>query len=553
MLAVAAVLGPLWLALAGPAAAHATLVSSTPAEGAVLEEVPDAAELVFDEGVSLPPRGVQVYDARGEPVASTASTSGSTLTVDLPGSLADGSYVVVWRVVSADGHPVSGSLTFSIGAPSAEVVTPGEPPSSGAGVRGLLGVLQAASVAGLLLAGGLVLFGALVLRGRGTDLVAERVFAVLGPAAMVALLCTVAVAPVAALYQQGLPLADLATSAPFAWSLVRDQLLVALLVGLGLGTAVWLSRPTRTTTGRHTRGALGAAAVAVAAPALVGHTRAFTPEPLLLVTDAAHLLVGAAWFGGLVGLAIALRTVGGNPRASADLLTRFSTVAAVALGVLVATGSLQAWRIVQTWQNLFETAYGRLLMVKVGVAVLVALVAAWNRWRLLPATSTAVGHQARQRAVHAVRRAVQVEAALLVVVVAVTGFLVGASPRVTVDEPDGSTGAQSAVAGDLKVLGVMAPREAGRENRVRIQVQDASGEPVDPPRPPVVNVRSGDAGGEGVDLGVVPVENVDAGTYQADVLVPRPGTWEVQVSIAMGEFENPVVTLSFEVGDPPRR
>ena len=59
-----------------------------------------------------------MYDARGNAVESKASARDTVLTVDVPDTLAEGTYVVSWRVVSADGHPVAGALTFSVGQPS---------------------------------------------------------------------------------------------------------------------------------------------------------------------------------------------------------------------------------------------------------------------------------------------------------------------------------------------------------------------------------------------------------------------------------------------------
>ena len=69
----------------------------------------------------------------------TATSEDEVVTADLPDELADGTYVVAWRVVSADGHPISGSLTFSIGAPSETVVPPHVDSESTAGTKADLG------------------------------------------------------------------------------------------------------------------------------------------------------------------------------------------------------------------------------------------------------------------------------------------------------------------------------------------------------------------------------------------------------------------------------
>ena len=150
------------LASAAPAAAHASLVSTDPVDGTVLAESPGQATLTFDERVSLPPDGVQVFDADGKPVTSPASASDVLVTVDLPDQLGDGTYVVVWRVVSADGHPVAGSLTFSVGTPSITVVSPKLPEPADPAVTAVLSTAQAATYIGLLLAVGLGIFAVLL-------------------------------------------------------------------------------------------------------------------------------------------------------------------------------------------------------------------------------------------------------------------------------------------------------------------------------------------------------------------------------------------------------
>jgi copper transport protein len=91
------------------------------------------------------------------------------------------------------------------------------------------------------------------------------------------------------------------------------------------------------------------------------------------------------------------------------------------------------------------------------------------------------------------------------------------------------------------VLVLMSPRREGRTTLL-VQLQDGTGEPVVTDRAPDVQLRT-----SGLDLGSVPVTSTDAGTWAADVLLPRPGTWEVQVGLRLNRFENPVTTVQFDV------
>lgn len=540
----AAALVALALVLLGgsPAAAHAELVDTDPAEGAVLETAPETVTLTFNEPVRLTSQEIAVYDATGTEVSSTAGATGTEVTVDLADAagLEDGTYVVSWNVLSGDGHPISGALTFSVGAPSAEVTAPPEPESSSAVVTVLRDVVTVASVVGLLVAAGLALFVALVLprTWAGAD-VRRRIRRLVTVAAGVGAAGAVLQVPLASVYGQGLELTDVLIA--FDAGLVANELTAAALVLVGLGLAV---RSVSDTPPDRTTGWLlvGGAVLALAGPSLVGHTRAFAPSPLLVAADVLHLLAGAVWLGGLIGLVLSLRALAGRETLAAQALARFSTIAGGLLLAVAATGTFLGWRILGSWGGLVGTSYGWLLLGKVAIALVVAGLGGWNRWRTLPAVEAAVGFGDRERAAEAVTRTVRVEAVLLVVLLGVTGVLVNQSPRPAPVTPvPGATGVGAATAGDLKVLAVMEPRRTG-SNTLLVQVQDAAGEPYDPPVRPAVELRT-----EGLDIGTVTVTPVAAGTYRAEVVVPRAGVWEVQVGIPLSRFENPVTTVRLTV------
>ena len=227
---------------------------------------------------------------------------------------------------------------------------------------------------------------------------------------------------------------------------------------------------------------------------------------------------GAVWFGGLIGLAVVLPSLAGREREGALVVTRFSTVAAGLLGVLAAPGCSSAGGS-SARGALFGTTYGRLLLVKIGIALLVGAVAAFNRYRVLPRVSDGP-HESRRRATYAVRRVVAFEAVLLVGLLGVTGFLVEQPPRAeSATAPAApATSVAKAVVDDVQVLAAL-DEAPGRQRQLTIQVQDLSGEPVDVDARPEVSLRSGD-----LDLGAVPVTPTGAGTFVADVTFPKAGS-----------------------------
>lgn len=535
LVAVTAVLG-----LAAPASAHATLVSSTPAEGEVLATAPGEVVLTFDEPVQLVPDGLLAFDAAGEKVAIEASAGGEEVTGDLPDDLDDGTYVVTWRVVSADGHPIAGSLTFHVGAPSPKVVAPKVGPADPGAVPTLQAVVQGANYLALLLAGGLAVFLVWTSRGvRLTDAVRRRLVRTLRAAAVVALLTAAAAVPLAGAYQLGRGVGGLFDLDVLDPALVQDDLTVLALQAAGLAATAWAAGVQRSSLVVDL-----ATALAVWSPALVGHTRAYEPTTLLVVTDALHLSAGAIWVGGLTGLALTLPSVAGRPADSALLLSRFTTLAGGLVAALALTGVLLGWRIVASWSDLVGETWGRLLLVKIGLVLVVLAVAAWNRFRLVPRVTDGIGHDDRRAGAELVRRAVVVEAVGLVAVLAVTGFLTQKPPGGAADAPPATadTGVVTGTAGeDLKVLAVL-DSGTGLQRRLIVQVQSLAGEPLDLYAAPAVALRNDD-----VDLGEVPVVPVGAGTYQVDVVFPVGGTWELQVSVREGEFSSPVTTVELPV------
>ncbi|WP_234357861.1 copper resistance CopC family protein, partial [Streptomyces puniciscabiei] len=116
------------LGTAAPASAHAALRSTDPADGTLLRTAPRHVTLTFTESVGLLTDSFRVYDPANHRLrtgpAEHAPGRSDTARVSLPAKLADGTYTVAWRVVSADSHPVSGALTFSVGTRTATTVSP---------------------------------------------------------------------------------------------------------------------------------------------------------------------------------------------------------------------------------------------------------------------------------------------------------------------------------------------------------------------------------------------------------------------------------------------
>ena len=99
---------------AGSASAHSALIGTFPADGETLTTAPEAITLQFNEEPLDGMVDVAITDAAGAMVAtSTAAVEGVEVAIPWPGTIGAGDYTVAYRVVSADGHPITGTITFT--------------------------------------------------------------------------------------------------------------------------------------------------------------------------------------------------------------------------------------------------------------------------------------------------------------------------------------------------------------------------------------------------------------------------------------------------------
>lgn len=129
---LAALTALLVVAVGAPAASHDQLVSAVPAEGAVLEELPERIVLEFSNELLAAAPQLLIRDAAGATVyAATPNVEGRTAGAPFP-PLPDGQYILDWSVVSADGHRIEGSIAFTAAAGPEPGTAPQPQPSTAA-------------------------------------------------------------------------------------------------------------------------------------------------------------------------------------------------------------------------------------------------------------------------------------------------------------------------------------------------------------------------------------------------------------------------------------
>ncbi len=398
--------------------AHASLVSSEPAANAHLSVSPSRVRLLFSEEIE--PQLAQLSLVADDGSVTRLVVAGDPHDVHAivapVRSLAPGSYRLVWRVVSADGHPVEGNIIFWTGN-SAEQAPPVSPvalnapstwgptvigaPIAPAALRGLgLGCLM--GVTGLLFC--------LSWPRTATELVQRR------PARLATRL-SIAAAILLALHfgawiVNATPdhrLASDSTSALLASSIGkietwRTGLTILVLWALAIA--------------RRQRLALFFAVAALVVSGASGHSAASEPiwtEP----ARALHLLAGGAWLGALLYLIAYDRDA--TDTFMRDAL-RVSTIALVAAVVVILSGVLQALLFMSSPWDLFSSAYGAVLLAKIaGLLVLLAF-GAHHRYRVLPRLT----HDATVSGVFTAT--IRSEVAVMSIVVLLGGLLAYVSP-----------------------------------------------------------------------------------------------------------------------------
>jgi copper transport protein len=350
------------------AEAHASLIGSEPADRVVVAQSPAIIELTFNEPVS--PLALRLIGPTGESIAlKDAAAKGNRVAATPSAVLARGTHLLSWRVISLDGHPVGGALTFSIGAPSATSLTPPQTEPDGP-LRWAIWGARLLLYAGLCCGIGGAFYAAWIAAGP-LALIARRLIAA-------ALLCGMAAA-VVSLGLQGLDVLNLPLSElgqPLAWltglatsyGWTAAIALIALVAGqLSLKRRnKWLSSL-----------ALLGVGVALAAS---GHAAAAAPQLLTRPAVLMHGVSVAFWIGALLPLAAAMRSC---KHRSAELL-RFSQAIPVGIILLVASGAALATVQLGQVNALWTTDYGSILFRKlVMVAMLIGL-AAVNRYAFTP-------------------------------------------------------------------------------------------------------------------------------------------------------------------------
>ena len=434
---------------ANPVEAHAGLKSSQPAASSVLEKSPKEIVLKFAEQVEISFGSIRLFDANSNLIVLPAPNYGftndvvdaKTVRVNVP-DLEPGSYLVIWRVVSVDSHPVQGAFGFQIGSRGKNLAALGVEVLSNSSasnfVKAVMGFARWLSFLGVM-----VLVGAMLLATQvtGVSRIGKIIYGSLIVAVFGSLLVLMMQAPYALGNSMGIvqlfsSVNEVLKTRLGTWLLVR---VVALLfISIIIYKRDLHQKPI------WRMAATIFVVVVFATFSISGHPGMRQFSALSIGTDIVHFACVSAWMGGLVTMVLLGRKWQSE---SPKVISWFSFMATIAMPIMVVTGVAQAWRMMEGFQNLFSTTYGTVLSIKV-VLVVIAIAAGTKARQIFK------GKKVDSEDLKKIKfsQTIVVESVIGLVVLAVTAVLVSVPPlSVDTSAPFTATLVQSNVIADITI------------------------------------------------------------------------------------------------------
>jgi copper transport protein len=519
------------VAHAGEACAHASLLKASPADGAVVPVAPQALSLTFNEPVS--PLVIRLIGPDGAPIVPrTVVGEDNTVTVTAPANLQRGTHVLSWRVISADGHPVGGSLMFSIGAPSAQPAAEADSRAD-RGVRAVLWAVRVVLYVGLFAGIGGAFFCAWI-----ADPVSRRRsqpwLLVLLAAGLVAAPASVALQGVDAL---DLPLSGVTQKVSWETGLETSYGLTAIAAAFALfaGFFACVAESARIARGLALLGLLGVGL----ALSLSGH--ASTAQPQLVSRPALflHAVCVAFWIGALLPLALGVRDAGKRAAPSGvGEVRRFSNAIVPVVVLLVLTGLWLAFVQLDRIDALWTTSYGQVLACKLAAVIALFALAAANRYWLVPKFESSGGAAARR---FAISIAFELIIALMILgLVALWRFT--PPPRALAADAPVSVH----IHGEKAMAQIEIERAKPQSPQASVLVLDGAFQPLAAKEVTLVLANPA-AGIEPIRMNATRADSsggAEANTSSwriGDLRIPVAGRWNLRVEILISDFEKRII------------
>jgi copper transport protein len=528
------------LGLAGPALSHAVLLGSTPRADASLDSSPP--QIIFNFNEYVGPIFIKILDRTGLEVGDPDAwrADGNDIIMPLTGELPNGTYIVTYRVISADTHPVGGSVIFAVGEDVAAIDDVAAAGGQTSGWVVAVAINRFLQYGAMMVAAGAGLFAVWMTVPGAVQL---SVFTMGRMAATVA-----AVTYILALGFGGAEMVLGGPSAFFsadAWSQGFGSTLgPSALIGIA-GLLILFFAFAKGSESKSNAMLMLGSVVSVASFLVTGHAATAPPAWMMAPVVAVHLFCASFWIAALYPLA--KTTQEADITQAGAVMTQFSDRAVWTVGALFISGALITWNQVESPANLFSTDYGLRLAAKITVFLALLGLAAMNKMVLTPALE-----KADTAAPGKLRRSIRFEyGAMVLIIGAAVSLTLVIPPRAAMDM--GALGGGMAMGGGFqatvakgKYTAAVSVDPAGTtaSNMVMVQFNDDAGNPV-----------------EMVDVNIVwalPSAGLEGIEGRGEMIAPGmfhfmfdqliiPGEWEARIDAFVDDFDKKIFRITVPI------
>lgn len=523
------------------ASAHAYIVNSSPSENESLDDSPTKATIEYNEKIQSGFAVLNVTNSAGEKVdEGNVTVEGKTISVDLKANLKNDVYTMEWRVVSADGHSITGLVPFSIGELPEGVVLPQEQYTADKSSMVSVSINKVLLYSGFSLYMGLVLFYLVWFRPNGlepkiagrTKRYAVVALTLIGLGLLSFIVIQTQVNAGVSFFQALKPSLLLetlqSTKEGTIWSIQMVLFLLLVLAqvlifkkGALLKKIMWIL-PLISFVG------------ILLCKAFIGHPSSSPYENVAIIMNFFHLTAASIWLGGIIVIIFLLKEgVFAKEGEQHDIywntLQSYSMWALFTVAVLAISGAVNGSLLIPDFHSLVSTAYGITLLVKVGIF---ALMIGFGAYHLVSRTMLS-----RQKFY---KKTIKIEMVLGVLLLMVTSvFTQLQTPTLPIDKPFYS---EAEISYNENLSLAVSPKKTGIQNQYEVNLFDNDRNPLKDPEQITIELKQGD------QQTSFTLEKAGEGKYTAENLqLNSPGKWEATVHLLFKDLDSYDIPFEFNV------
>ncbi|WP_433945239.1 copper resistance protein CopC [Paenibacillus sp. SN-8-1] len=543
----AMILCMLLLMCPGLASAHAYIVKSTPAANEALDKSPEEITIVYNEPIEKVFHSLTVTNTSGTRVDLDNShideKNPAKLTAGLKKDLPDGIYTVSWRVVSADGHPITGVIPFIVGSGESA------PASETAAEAKTLPDWDATLIRWLQYTGLSLYLGTLFFHLFLLPKAERRESYKLGRSQWILIISFVLTAvgvllslPLHARLDAGVPwseawgknvLGETLRYSSFGSIWWTQVLLLLILAGL---TYALIPKWSQGEKPIFAGMAVGTILAMFGAKAFMGHAATAEIEGLAIGNDFVHLTAASLWLGSLLALAFLLPAYSRGKADPAErkqlywgTIQRFSLTGAVCVLLLLGSGLYGIKIFTPTLGSLFTSIYGQVLLGKIALFVIMLVFAL-------------TGFLRGRRQNRELGPAVWIEFSVGIVVLVLAAIL---SNLPTALSNPGPAHLEDTTRSGYTVMIDISPNIMGK-NEFKVSVKDPEGKPVTAIEQTSLKLTSRE-----MAMGTLEI-NMPGNTSPVtkEDLITMAGRWEIKYHVLLKSLDSLDGIVDFTVGNP---